>query len=496
MPSFLASTPLLTSRKVAPAAVASLFVLVAVLGGVVIGSGNFVLTALVLATLVGGLLLGSTGIVVWAIIIGTLALSGPLIMHLPELRQLPWLFSMLGLLLAGASTLYIGSGAKLRRNDAPPHVAMAVAFVVYVIATSFIGEGALDEKISAMKRWFQFWGLLLIFATMPFTVKQVRRWVWALLAIALIQLPFALYQRIELVPLRLNMPDRVVPIDIVTGTLEAELWGAGNNNTMAYFLVVAAVGLIVAYRDGALRLSRCLLGLALVGIPLGLGETKMVLLFLPVAFLVAFGDLVRKQPVKFAFASAFAAGVIALFGFIYVAFQDSDGRSISIESRIIENLEYNIGDKGHHGGGSLNRSNVVPFWWRQHGLQDPIRTTLGHGIGASFSSNSDPGVIDRQYSGYSVGLTGLSTLLWDVGILGAAMYIGILCVAGIAGVSLMRRSRPGLDHAFCSALTASVFLQVLLVLVADLMFQAPSTQVLLMLTLGMIAWRWRSTEPV
>src|SRR5690606_26503141 len=124
-----------------------------------------------------------------------------------------------------------------------------------------------------------------------------------------------------------------------------------NNNTMAYLLVVTAVGLIVAYRDGALRTSRCLLGLALVGIPLGLGETKMVLLFLPVAFLVAFGDLVRKQPVKFAFASVIAASVVVLLGFIYVAFQDSDGRSVSIEARIMENIEYNIGDKGHYGDG-------------------------------------------------------------------------------------------------------------------------------------------------
>ena len=496
MRSWIASTPLLSSRKLAPAAVTSMFILVAMAGGVVIGSGNFVLMAVVLGAIVGGLLIGSIGIVVWIVLVGTLLISGPLVMHFPEARRLPWLFSMMGFLLAAASTLYIGSGRSLQRNEAPAFVTLSIVFIAFVIMNAFIGDGAAEEKVTAMKRWLQYWGVLFIFAAAPFTPQQVGRWVLAVLAISLVQLPLALYQRIQLVPLRANMPGRVVPIDIVTGTLEADMWGAGNNNTMAYLLIVVGVGLLSAYRDGAISGRKLLLLLTIVAIPLGLGETKMVLVFLPIAFLAAYGDLVRKRPAMFGLASIAAAGVIALFVYVYVGLHGTDGRTMSINERIKENLEYNVGTAGYHGGGSLNRSNVVPFWWRQHGLSNPVDTVFGHGIGASFYSETDPGHVDRRYAGYHVALTGLSTLLWDVGLFGTALYLAILLVAGLTSIKLLARAKPGLDRAVCRALVASVFLQLMLVPLAELMFVAPSTELLQALTLGLIAWRWRSRQPL
>jgi len=493
--SWIATTPLLTSRKLAPAAVTTMFVLVAILGGMVIGSGNFVLMAIVLGGLVGALLIGSIGIVVWVVLIGTLLVAGPLVMHFPEVRRLPWLFSMMGLLLAAAATLYIGSGRNLQRNEAPAFVAIAIAFVVYVILNSALSDGVLDEKLTALKRLLQYWGVLFIFATAPFAARNVRQWVLAVFLISLVQLPLALYQRIVLVPLRMNMPERVVPIDIVAGTFEADLWGGANNNTMAFFLLVAAVGLLSAYRDGLISGFKAFLLLAIVAIPLGLGETKMVLLFLPLAFLAAYGDMVRKRPGMFAVASVAAGTVIAFFLYLYVGVLGADGRSLSFDQRIAENLEYNVGSTGYYGGGGLNRTTVIPFWWSQHGLNNPVATAIGHGIGASFHSETDPGHIDRKYAGYSVGLTGLSALLWDVGLVGAGLYLAVLLAAALVAIRLAGRAEPGLDRAVCRALVASVFMQIALVPVADMMLLVPSTEVLQGLTLGLIAWRWRSRQP-
>jgi hypothetical protein len=188
--------------------------------------------------------------------------------------------------------------------------------------------------------------------------------------------------------------------------------------------------------------------------------------------------------------------VIALFLFIYVGLHGSDGRSLSIDQRIAENMEYNVGTTGYYGGGGLNRSTAVPFWWSQHGMNDPVATVIGHGIGASFHSETDPGHIERKYAGYSVGLTGLSTLLWDVGLLGAMLYMGVLLAAGVTAVRLLGRTEPGLDRAVCRALIASIFIHAALVPLADMMFMAPSTEVLQALTLGLIAWRWRSRKPL
>jgi hypothetical protein len=494
--SWFASTPLLTSRRLAPAAVTLLFMLVAILGGVVIGSGNYVLMATVLGALLGVLLVGSIGIVVWVVLIGTLLIAGPLVMHFPEARRLPWLFSMMGLLLAAAATLYIGSGRDQPRDHAPAFVGLAIAFVAYVVVSAGFGDGGIDEKMAALKRGLQFWGVLFIFATVPFKPQQVRRWVMALFLIGLVQLPFALYQRIVLVPLRANMPERVVPIDIVAGTFEADFWGGANNNTMAYFLIVVAVALLSAYRDRLISGTKLFLMLSIVAIPLGLGETKMVLVFLPIAFLAAFGDMVRKRPAMFVVASLAGSAVLAFFIYIYIGVLGTDGRALTTEQRIAENLEYNVGTAGYYGGGGLNRSTVVPFWWRQHGLNEPVATVLGHGIGASFHSDTDPGHIDRKYAGYSVGLTGLSALLWDLGLLGTSLYVAVMLAGGLIAIKLTGRAEPGLDRAVSRALVASVFMQLALLPAADMMLLVPSTQVLQALTLGLIAWRWRSRQPL
>jgi hypothetical protein len=188
--------------------------------------------------------------------------------------------------------------------------------------------------------------------------------------------------------------------------------------------------------------------------------------------------------------------VVALFIYIYVGLLGSDGRSMSMDQRIAENLEYNIGSKGYYGGAGLNRSNVVPFWWSQHGLNNPVGTVFGHGLGASFHSETEPGHIDRKYAGYSVGLTGLSALLWDVGLLGTGLYLALLAAAGLVAIRLTARASPGFDRALCRALVASVFMQLALVPVADMMLLVPSTQVLQALTLGLIVWRWRSRQPI
>jgi hypothetical protein len=95
------------------------------------------------------------------------------------------------------------------------------------------------------------------------------------LLLALIQLPFAVYQRLVLMPVRLNMPKSVVPVDIVAGTMEGSITGGANNNVMVYLLITVLVGLIALRREGAIRSAVFWLLLPVVAAPLALGETKL-----------------------------------------------------------------------------------------------------------------------------------------------------------------------------------------------------------------------------
>lgn len=494
MLSWIQSHPALSSYRLAPLVVLAAFIGAAAVAGVVVASGNLVLIGLAVGSLLGVLLLNSIGVALWIVLVGTLLVSGPLVMHFAELARLPWLFSIMGFFLLGAAILYEGTNRDPHRPAMPAFVVLAVAFMVYSIATLFFSEEPLGMGASSIKRQFQYWGVTFILATVAFDPKSIRRWLVFVLALAVIQLPFALYQRIVLVPRRYNMPDSVVPIDIVTGTFEGSLTGGASNNVMAFFLIAAIAGLLCAYRESVLKRPMLLLLLGIVGTPLVLGETKLVLVLLPLALLAVYADLIRKKPFAFVAGSAVATVLIAALGYAYVVLHVTDGRhDMTFQQRLDENLEYNVGTRGYYGGASLNRGNVLQFWWREHGGQDPVGTMFGHGMGASFGppGAGDRGHMDRKYPGYAIGLTSIAALLWDVGVFGTALFLSIFVGAFLTAAKLTARAAPGLDRAMCRTLMASVAMMPGMIAALDLHLMMPSLQVLTALTFGLIAWRWR-----
>jgi hypothetical protein len=481
------------------------FALAASLGAAVMATGNLVASGLVLGTILGVLLLNAPALVVWIVLVGTLAITGPLVMHQPQFARLAWLFSMLGLFLIVVAVLHAGTarvglappGRTAVRGVRPPvpgFVMLAVMAMVYAVASVAFSTGQIDEGVSALKRQYQYWGVLFAFAAVPFTVQQVRGWLRFVLLLALLQLPFALYQRIVLVPLRMNMPNEVVPVDIVAGTFEGSITGGANDNVMALFLVCILIGLLAARREGLIR-DRWLWPLVLIVVaPIALGETKMVLVLLPLGLGVLYADAARRRPFAFVAGALVTLVLVSALFYSYVALQVDNGRTgMSFRQRFEQNLEYNVGQRGYFGGASLNRGNVVPFWWSRHGLNDPLGTVFGHGLGSAHGSRGSErlGHMDRRYPGYSIGLTALATQLWEIGLLGVTLFVAMLVGAWRAAGRLVQQAAPGADRALCRSLRAAVLLIVPMWLAMDLLMLAASLQVIMATILGLIAWRWR-----
>jgi hypothetical protein len=491
--SWIQSHPALSASRLAPVAVLLAFVGAAAAAGVVVASGNLVLIGLAVGALLGVLLLNSIGAAVWIVLVGTLLISGPLAMHFPQLGRIAWLFSILGFFLLGAAVLYEGTNRDPHRPAMPAFILFGVLFIVYSIGMLFVSDAGFSQGVSAFKRYFQYWGLMFILAAVTFSPRDVRRWLLFMLALAIIQLPFAVYQRIVLVPLRLNMPNFVVPTDIVTGTFEGSITGGASSNVMAFLLIATMAGLLGAYREALLRRSTLWLLLGVVGAPLAMGETKLAVVMLPAALLAVYADLIRKRPFAFAAGALAAAVAIGALGYSYIVLHSTDGRELTFEQRLEENLEYNVGSRGHYGGASLNRGNVVQFWWHQHGANDPVGTVFGHGLGASFGAGGTDnfGHMDRKYPGYAIGLTAISALLWDVGLFGTVLYLSIFLAAFVAASRLTARASPGLDRAMCRTLQAVLLMMPAMLFAVDLHLMVPSIQVLTAFALGLIAWRWR-----
>lgn len=494
MIAWLQSHPMLSANRLAPVAVILAFMFAALVAGTVVASGNIMFIGVALGAIVGVMLINVIGLVVWMVLVGTLLVSGPLILHVPSLSRLQWLFSMLGFLMLAASILYAGTDRDPHRRSSPSFITFALLFMLYAIGTLFMSEGDLAEGVSGIKRHFQYWGLMFILSAAVFSARTVRHWLTFMLLVALLQLPLALYQKVMLVPMRVNMPNGVVPVDIVAGTFEASMLGAGNNNVMVFFLIVAIAMLLAAYREGMLRLPTLLVLVALTGVPLGLGETKAALVLFPLAMFAVSFDLIRKRPFVFALGSLIVGALVGGLFYVYVALQPTDSRTgLTFEQRLEENIEYNFGSQGYFAGASLNRGNAVPFWISRHGPGDLKPMLFGHGLGASNGAvgSDSRGHVDRKYPGVMIGLTAISALLWDVGLVGTGLYLTMLIAAIVAAFGLVSRAGPGLDRMLCRGLLASTLMLLALTFASDLMILAPSMQVIMAMTLGLIAWRAR-----
>lgn len=472
------------------AAIIAAFAAAGLFAGYVIASGRPVLIALTLGVIMGVALLNALPLVVWIVLAGALLVSGPVTMFVPALEKASWLFSMLGFFLVGASMLYPALGRRRFARPVPSFVIIAVLFFAFGLLSLTYSGGPLSEGIRAGKRYFQFFGLLFILAVVPFPPNLVRRWWLFVVALAAVQLPFALFQRIVLVPGREGMPG-VVPIDIVVGTMEGSLRGGGNSSVLAVLLVVALSFALALHREKGLSTRNLLLLAALFATPMALGEVNLLFILLPLALAAIYIDMIRQRTLRFLFGAALALPLIAALALAYTDARPGETLSTMIEGIIA----YNFGDKGYFGLG-LNRTSVYPYWLSHHGLSDPVALLFGHGLGSSFGGllEPDPGHMDQAHSRMFIGLTAASAVLWDLGLVGSLLLFGMY-VSAFRHASLLARSAlPGYDRALCRTLYAMIPMLAVMLFYSNGAISAPSQEVLTALAFGLIAWRWRSAE--
>lgn len=460
--------------------------------GYVIASGKPIPILLTVGVIASIALFSALRLVVWLVIIGTLLVSGPVIMFVPGLDKVGWLFSLLGFFLLGAAFLYAAVGRHRFTRPAPIFVGIAAVIVALGCLSLLYSGGPLSEGVRAIKRYYQYFGLIFILAVVPFAATTMRRWWKFLLLIALIQLPFALFQRIFLVPLREGMP-RVVPVDIVVGTMEGSLTGGGSSGVMVLLLLFALSAVLATYREGMLSTRNFVILAFAFMTPVALGQVNLTMILFPIAIATAFSDRIRRYPFRFAmFLLLVAIPMFAFAVWLYISTQTYAGQSF--DAKLAEILNYNFGDAGYYGGLGLNRMTVYSYWIGQQSLADPLSFVFGNGLGSSFGGidEANPGHMDKAHGWMFIGLTTGSSLLWDLGVLGFALYLSMLVAAVVCAYRLVSNAKPGFDRAFCTSLFSMASMLVVMLFYSEAMVSVPSLEVLAALTLGMIAWRHRS----
>ncbi len=455
----------------------------AVAFGLLAVTANPVLISLGIGLIGGMMLLGMPQTTVWMIF--TLGLLSGAFISFPGFSRIPWIVSLLGMLLLLPALMKLSS---VRSQRLPAFIWIALLFLIYSLVVTVLRWDSLGEFLAGFKRYFQMYGLMLALTLLAFTPADFSAWRKLLVGIALLQFPFALYELLILVPQRGGMTLSSAASDVVAGTFGANLKGGSPNSVMVIYLFTAISFFVARWRAGLMETTRFALLVLLCLLPIGMGETKIALFMLLLVGMVLLRADIISSPVRYLSKVLMLLLLTGALGYWYVTVIMGS----SVSEVIASTIRYNYGDQGYSQVQILNRFTSLTFWGSRQGLDDPVGMLLGNGLGSSYTSqNAMAGHIGMQYLHYGINLTAASTLLWDTGIFGLLLFTGIFCSAWRAANQLRRQSADAATRADALAIQAAISLFLLSIVYSDAIVNLLAMEIMYTYVLGYLAYLMR-----
>ncbi len=457
--------------------------LLALLFGLVAATGSPVFVAVSASLIVGVALMLRLDWTLWLILVLGLLVAGLVPIWAEGLAtKAVWGISILGFLLMVAALFRAATTPELR-IDTPGFIWVFLVFVVYSVLVTVLHLPSPWEAIGGIKRYFQALGVMFALTWLtidPRTIALGRR---LFVVAAVLQLPFAAYELIKLVPYRESIRSAyptMIPIDVVAGTFGSQLHAGGANAEMATFLIVVLSFLIARLRNGVLGRRRFLVLLPFILAPLFMGETKIVIVLLPIMMGVLYRREILARPHV-----ALAGLAIALLLTLAAVLAYAKVFDKTPEQMFQDTVDYNFGDRGY-GRAYLNRTTVLTFWAEEQGWEDPVGAVLGNGIGASHDISG--GHVANRYPGYRISLTAASVMLWDTGVLGVSIFLFALYLAWRTAGRLLRRAASPVARADAAAIQCSILIFAVYIFYRIALLETLSFQIVFASLLGYLAW--------
>lgn len=426
----------------------------AALSGAALAIFGAVAAVVVCVLAFGAALLNAPRVMVWVIIAGGLGVVGMVELYLPQFQAIRWGVAVLSICVGVISTVAWLAEKQRRLKAFKGSLALAAMLLLFACAAlvaAATGAAPLGIAVVGLKNYFQMWGLMLALAWLSYKPVDATRFITFLGLLAVMQLPFVLHQFLVLVPQRSGVADGergIVAVDIVAGTFGGDMAGGGRTSNSAVLAPIAITLFLAQWKQGFRQPSSALWLTAFAFSPILFNEAKLALVLIPVALFLLFRDMLVKRPLAWLMG---AGGLALCMAFVVVVYSFLPGaesqKSKSVADFITSSIEYNVGNSGY-GFSILNRSTVYRFWWKEHEKTgDVLHILLGHGPGFSNTTAIDRGDIAQasRYAGYEIGLTGLSSLLWDTGLIGAGSFAMMLFMAYRLGGHL-RQKWAGTPH--------------------------------------------------
>lgn len=420
----------------------------AALIGIALGLGIYPVAIALLAMMAGFALIAYPVVGMWVVIVGALVGAGLVDLYMPSLKPLVWGLALLSMGIAVIALVKAFFGQARTRNastEGAGLVIWALIFILCAIFSSLANWHGVSGFLVGLKGYFQVWGLLIAIYYLTKDEHDARRLISFFLLLGILQLPLVLHQFLMLVPQRSGdvfAAHGIVAGDIVAGTFGGSMMGGGRSSTLALLSVICVTIMLARWRSELSTAGRAVLATLFFLLPMFFSEAKLFLVLFPIALFLLFRGRILRNPLKSIAGAATLGALLTAIFFAYSLLLGAKSQHVSsLQKMLQQNIEYNIGKRGY-GNAMLNRSTVYPFWLKEHAHGDMLVPALiGHGPGATSGGTAlnDDSLAYKHYRGYGIGLTGLSSLLWEVGLLGTTAVLAMLFSAYRLGGRLVER---------------------------------------------------------
>jgi hypothetical protein len=337
----------------------------------------------------------------------------------PDVGLAPGVVKFLPDLLSVCTVIYVALAGTRQRF-------CYVAFKYWLIFAALglavsIGPLVNNESVGAIVAGARYYlraiPLFFLPAVFEFSEKDLKRLMYLILALSLVQSPLAAYQRYTVFEGNRYTGDPVFGTLMTSGILSLFLIG-----------VLCVMGsLMLRGRVGKIWYAACFVALVL---PMSINETKVTVFLLPLALLVTFA--LAARPGKRILVMASALGLLVLGGAIFVPLYDYFGTMhnpvpLTIEDFLTNSQQFNTYmDKKAGVGTGEEAGRLDALRAPINALHDdPVKLTFGLGLGnASHSSlgKQFTGKYDTIYWNFVTTLS-ITAFLFELGLFGTALIL-------------------------------------------------------------------------
>ncbi|WP_295623658.1 hypothetical protein [uncultured Nitrosomonas sp.] len=465
--------------------------ILSILSGILAASGNLILLIPLLVLFgVFFILAAPVAWTVWILFWGAFLVTGPSAYFL-RFSQLQWFTVLVSAALLLPVLLHL-----LRARTGIKPVSFSgdlwgpIILVVLVLFSTVIDQPYFSEFINASRYYLLMWPLMLVIMFGLTSEKMIMQLWKALMIVAVLQFPMAIYQYFFVVP----SSARSSPWDAVIGTFHGVIEGGGDSAAMAIMLLIAMLTAIALWREGKLTGLKVVLVVLFGLLTLGLAEVKAAVILLPVVIGLYYRKELLKRPVEFI---AVMMGAVLLVGVLFTFYEKlhygdasthtfKKNQVTSTYDRVMRALDP---ETETYDGRELGRVNLLLNWWNINvGSGDLQHSLFGYGMGATYESRIGTGELVDRFP-YKINTSSSLILLWEIGILGHLVFFFILLLGAKASERAAGHDViPEIHRIFLRIGAVGLFLLILTMPYKNFHLYSNPIQFLMMLMLGQAAY--------